>query len=151
MDEVDSARLATGQAARVTVDSHRGVELAAKVVRIAPYVLDFEEQNRTVEIDAELDDQDFARTLLAGTSADIEVVIEGRDDVLRIPTASLIEGRRVLVLRDGYLRGVEVETGLRNWDFTEVRSGLDEGARVVVSLDRIEVKDGAEAVAAGTP
>ena len=27
----------------------------------------------------------------------------------------------------------------------------DEGARVVVSLDRIEVQDGAEAVAAGAP
>ena len=36
-----------------------------------------------------------------------------------------------------------VETGLRNWDYTEVVEGLEGGERVVVSLDRPEVKAGA--------
>ena len=35
--------------------------------------------------------------------------------------------------------GLAVETGLRNWSFTEIVDGLEEGDRVVVSLDRAEV------------
>ncbi len=146
MDEVDSARIAPGQAVRVTVDSHRGEELQGRVVRVAPYVLDREEQNRTVEIEVELDDRSLAATLLPGTSADAEVILERREEALRVPTGSLLEGRRVLLLDHGVLRSVEVEAGLANWDFTEVRSGLQAGDAVVVSLDRAEVRDGAEAV-----
>ena len=61
----------------------------------------------------------------------------------RVPTASLLEGSRVLVAQNGRLVEREVEIGLRNWDWTEVRSGLEEGERVVISLDRIEVEAGA--------
>ncbi|MCP4663245.1 MAG: efflux RND transporter periplasmic adaptor subunit [bacterium] len=149
MDEVDSARIRPGQEVRITVDSHRGDEFAGRVVRVAPYVLDVEEQNRTVEIEVEFADRDFAATLLPGTSADVEVIIERREGVLRIPTASLLEGQRVLELVDGRLRSHEVEVGLRNWDFVEVRAGLGEGALVVTSLEGSEVRDGAPAVAAG--
>jgi HlyD family secretion protein len=39
-----------------------------------------------------------------------------------------------------------VEVGLSNWDWTEVRSGLEEGEAVVTSLDRAGVEPGAEAV-----
>lgn len=148
MDEVDAGVLAPGLPARITVDSLPGRELAGTVVRVAPFVLDVEEQNRTVEIEAELADQDLARSLLPGTSADVEVILEVRDDVLRVPTSALMEGSRVLVLgADGVLAQREVEVGLSNWDWTEVRGGLEAGARVVTSLDRTGVEAGAEAVA----
>lgn len=147
MDEVDAGVLAPGLPARITVDSLPGRELAGRVVRVAPYVEDVEEQNRTVEIEAELADQDVARSLLPGTSADVEVILEVRDDVLRVPTSALLEGSRVLVLgADGILAAREVEVGLSNWDWTEIRGGLEAGARVVTSLDRTGVEAGAEAV-----
>jgi HlyD family secretion protein len=147
MDEVDAGVLAPGLPARITVDSLPGRELAGRVVRVAPFVEDVEEQNRTVEIEAELADQDVARSLLPGTSADVEVILEVRDDVLRVPTAALLEGSRVLVLgADGVLAEQEVEVGLSNWDWTEIRGGLEAGARVVTSLDRTGVEAGAEAV-----
>jgi HlyD family secretion protein len=149
MDEVDAARLRPGLPARVTVDSHRGEEFPGKVVRVASYVLDVEEQNRTVEIEVELEDEAFAATLLPGTSADAEVVLESREDVLRVPSSCLFEGTRVLVLEDGKLREVEVEVGLRNWEWVEIAAGLEAGDRVVSSLDRAEIRAGAEAVAAG--
>jgi HlyD family secretion protein len=38
-----------------------------------------------------------------------------------------------------------LQVGLRNWDVTEVTGGLAAGERVVVSLDRPEVKAGARA------
>jgi HlyD family secretion protein len=143
MDEVDAARLRPGLPARVAIDSHPGRHFPGHVVRVSAYVLDVEEQNRTVEIEVELDDVAFAATLLPGTSADVEVILEARDAVLRVPTGALLSGDKVLVVEGGRLVERAVETGLRNWDLTETRSGLAEGDMVVVSLDRAEVKGGA--------
>jgi len=112
------------------------------------------------------DDAAFARTLPPGASADIEVILSGKSDVLRIPAYALLEGKRVLLLADDCPRGSglggalaailpagpggclvsrDVRIGLKNWEFAEVREGLKEGERVVVSLDRAEVKEGARA------
>ena len=145
MDEVDSGRIRKGQAARITVDSQPGKIFAARIVEVAPYVMDRLEQNRTVEIELELDDPAVAGTLLPGTSADAEVVLSARDDVLRVPTSALLEGGEVLVLERERLVERTLQIGLRNWDMTEVASGLQAGERVVVSLDRPEVKAGARA------
>jgi HlyD family secretion protein len=143
MDEVDSAKIRVGQAAKLTVDSHPGEEFEGRVVRIAPYVLDIEAQNRTVEIEVELVDSAVAGRFLPGTSADVEVVLEVRSDVLRIPTAALLEGNRVLVPSNGTLEERTVEIGLKNWAYAEVRAGLEAGQDVVISLDRVEVQPGA--------
>ncbi len=143
MDEVDSARIRAGQAARVTVDSHPGKSSPGRVLRVAPYVLDLEAQNRTVEIEVEITDAAFARSLLPGTSTDVEVILGEREDVLRIPTPSLMEGGKVLVVQEGRLAERVVTTGVRNWDFVEIQSALVAGERVVTSLDRPEVKAGA--------
>ena len=146
MDEVDSAQIASQQPARVTVDSYRGRNFTARVVRVAPYVLDVEAQNRTVEIEVELEDMDTSRRLLPGTSADVEVILQEKQDVLRVPTQALLEGNRVLVVENGRLATRDVETGLSNWDFTEIVSGLTAGDEIVVTLDRPEVQPGAPAV-----
>jgi len=52
---------------------------------------------------------------------------------------------RVLVLPDGddSLREVTVETGLSNWKLTEITKGLEEGDKVVVTIDRKGVEAGA--------
>lgn len=146
MDEVDSARIHAGQRVRATIDPYPGRSFPGAVTRVAPYVLDVEAQNRTVEIEVELDDEAFAATLLPGTSADVEIILEVHDDVLRVPTPTLLEGGAVLAVEDGVLTRRPVETGIRNWDFTEVLGGLTADDRVVTTLDRVEVKAGAEAV-----
>src|SRR3990172_5114182 len=146
MDEVDSAQIASQQPARVTVDSYRGRNFTSRVVRVAPYVLDVEAQNRTVEIEVELENIEASRRLLPGTSADVEVILQEKKDVLRVPTQALLEGNRVLVVEDGRLTTRDVETGLSNWDFTEIVSGLRAGDEIVVTLDRPEVQPGAPAV-----
>lgn len=98
MDEVDSAVIHAGQRVRVTLDPYPDRSFDGSVSRVAPYVLDVEEQNRTVEIEVDLGDRDLAATLLPGTSADVEVVLDVHEGVLRIPTNTLLEGERVLVL-----------------------------------------------------
>jgi HlyD family secretion protein len=145
LDEVDVGRVRAGPYVRISLDAFPGQSFDGRVTRVAPYVLDIEEQNRTFEIEAEFDDRDFAATLLPGTSADVEVILDAAEDVLRIPSYAVMEGNKVLVLQDENLVSVEIETGLENWQFTEVRSGLEDGDRVVVSLDRVEVRTGARA------
>jgi len=144
IDEVDVGKVLVGQRVMITMDSHPGRSFDGVVTRVAPYVQDFEEENRTFEIEVEFEDRDMARTFLPGTSADVEVVLDSKSRVVRIPTYALIEGQRVLVVSGGALVSREVETGLRNWQFTEITRGLSAGDQVVVSLDRVEVKEGAE-------
>jgi HlyD family secretion protein len=143
MDEVDVARVRLGQPVRVTLDAYSGRPFSGRVTRVAPYVLDVQEQNRTFEIEAELADAGFARTLLPGISADVEVILNARDDVPRIPSYALLEGNRVLVVRDGTLASQPVKTGLKNWQFAEITEGLAAGEAIAVSLDRAEVREGA--------
>jgi HlyD family secretion protein len=145
IDEVDAAQIKVGMPGRVTLDAYRGRQFPGKVRRIAPYVLALEKQARTVEVEVEFDDPGDARHLLVGYSADIEVVVAGRANVLRVPTTAIQPGNRVLVLAGDVLEERTVETGLSNWEFTEVRSGLQRGERVVTSLERAGVAAGARA------
>ncbi|MDD5248940.1 MAG: efflux RND transporter periplasmic adaptor subunit [Rhodocyclaceae bacterium] len=148
IDEVDAAQLKVGMNARISLDAYRGKHFSGHVRRIAPYVLALEKQARTVDVEVEFDDPGEAKHLLIGYSADIEVVVEGRDDVLRIPTPALMPGNRVLVLTAaGTLAERQLDIGLSNWEFSEVKAGLARGDRVVTSLDREGVKAGAAAVA----
>lgn len=145
MDEVDSARIHPGQPVRITIDSYPGRSFQGRVTKVAPYVLDREEQNRTVEIEAELEDIPPDVRLLPGTSADVEIILSVKEDALRVPTPALLEGNKVLVVNaEGMLEERQLEVGLKNWDWTEVASGLQPGDRVVTSLDRPEVKAGAK-------
>ncbi len=147
IDEVDAAQIKVGMAARVTLDAYRGEHFPGRVRRIAPYVLAVEKQARTVEVEVEFDSPGEATNLLVGYSADIEIVLGGHDQVVRIPTPALMPGNRVLVLgADGLLQERKIEAGLSNWDYTEVKSGVGRGERVVTSLEREGVKAGAHAV-----
>jgi len=148
IDEVDAARLKVGMSGRISLDAYRGQQFKGHVRRIAPYVLALEKQARTVEIEVEFDDPGDSRQLLVGYSADIEVVIETRENVTRIPTPALMPGNRALVLAGaGVLEERRLQIGLSNWEFTEVKAGIAAGERVVTSLDREGVKAGAHAAA----
>ena len=148
IDEVDAAQLKVGMGGRISLDAYRGKHFTGKLRRIAPYVLALEKQARTVEVEVEFDGPDDIRHLLVGYSADIEVVVDVHDNVLRIPTSALMPGSRVLLLNaDGVLEERTIEAGLSNWEFTEVKSGLGRGDRVVTSLERAGVKAGARAEA----
>lgn len=148
VDEVDSATVRAGMTVRITVDSHRGQELRGTITRVAPYVRDIQEQNRTVEVEAEFDDREFAARLLPGTSADLEIIVRTQENVLRIPTSALLEGGRAFVLEAGHIHERRIETGIRNWNYTEILSGVSAGESVVVSLDQSGIEDGVEAEAA---
>ena len=151
IDEVDAERVKVGQEVRIQVDSRPGERFVGSLVRVAPYVLDVLEQNRTVEVEAEFADAAVAAAVLPGTSADLEVILTRREGVLRIPTAAVAEGGKVLVLAAGRLEERALAAGLRNWQFTEVVGGVSEGDLVVTARDRTAIRPGARAVAAAAP
>ena len=143
IDEVDAANIKVGQVARITLDAIKGKSFAGKVKRIAPYVLELEKQARTVEVEVEFAERPDAENLLVGYSADVEIVHATRANVLRIPTQTLLEGKKVLLYRpDGILEERTVTTGLANWEQTEITTGLNAGDQIVMSLDRAGIKAG---------
>ena len=143
MDEVDAPKIQIGQPVRISLDALPKQTFPGTVKRVAPYVSAVEKQARTVDIEANFDKPEEAGKLLVGYSADIEVILAVRDDVVRVPTSALLEGGRVLVASaDGKLEERQIKTGLANWEFTEVTEGLKAGERVVTSLERAGVKAG---------
>ncbi|MBA4178241.1 MAG: efflux RND transporter periplasmic adaptor subunit [Leptothrix sp. (in: Bacteria)] len=151
MDEVDAPKVRAGQPVRITLDALPAQSFPGKVRRVAPYVTAVEKQARTVEIEVTFDDPKSAGRLLVGYSADVEVILDVRSDVLRAPTSALMQGRRVLVLEGGKLAERVVQTGVTNWEHSEITSGLAAGDLIVTSLDRAGVKAGAAAVAETAP
>ncbi len=148
MDEVDAPRLKTGQPARISLDALPGRTFSGHVRRIAPYVTEVEKQARTVDVEVDFDTPP-RNALLVGYSADVEAIIERRDNVLRVPTQAIQQDGTVLVLgRDDRLEARRLKTGLANWAFTEIVAGLDAGDRVLLSFDDEKVKAGVKVKAA---
>ena len=142
MDEVDSAKIRPNQEVRVTLDPYPGKSFMGLVTEVSAFVDDIEEQNRTVDIEVELEDKEFAKELLPGTSADVEVILLVRENVLRIPRPTLLEGNKVWIVKQDRLVEEIIEVGLKNWDYVEVVSGIQDGEAVVSSLDKEDVEVG---------
>ncbi|MDZ4263509.1 MAG: efflux RND transporter periplasmic adaptor subunit [Pseudomonadota bacterium] len=149
IDEVDASAIKQGMPARITLDAFKQQHFAGRVRRIADYVLDREKQARTVDIEVEF--VELPKGLLAGYSADAEIILESRPQVLRIPTVAVMEGPAVLLYDRGSVVKREIKTGIKNWDYTEVLSGLAEGDQVITSLDRAGVVEGATVTLDSTP
>ena len=78
-----------------------------------------------------------------------KIILDVRENTLRIPTEAVLEGNRVLVyLPDTKViqRNALFKSGISNWYYTEVISGLKPDELVVVNVDRVGMKDGAKAV-----
>ncbi len=149
MDEVDAPKIKIGQTARITLDAFAKKPFQARVKRVAPYVSAVEKQARTVDVEVDFADPAQIGGLLVGYSADVEIVLDTRADALRVPTAALLEGGRVLVLGgDGMLEERQIKTGVANWEYTEVLEGLQPGEKIVTSLEKEGVKAGIRARAA---
>ena len=148
IDEVDVAGVKLNMPVRITLDAFADRRFAGRVRRIADYVLEVEKQARTVDVEVAFDTPDDNKELLAGYSADIEIILEARPDAVMVPTEAVIKGQSVYVFLEsaGRVKLRAVKTGLSNWDHTEVLDGLAPGDLVVVNADKPGLKDGAPAM-----
>lgn len=145
IDEVDAPEIRAGMEARISLDAFGKHFFAGRVRRVAPYVLDKEKQARTVDIEVDFISEQDNRNMLPGYTADVEVIIDSHSDSLRIPTEALLEGNKVYLYDEDFdtISEIEVSTGLSNWQHTEVLEGLQQGQRIVTSIDRDGLVDGA--------
>jgi HlyD family secretion protein len=148
IDEVDVPKIASGMTARVSLDAFGDRSFPAKVRRIAPYVLDREKQARTVDVEVQFTIPEDIRKMLAGYSADVEIILDVRQNTLRIPTATVLDGDRVFVYLPGnkVIKARTFKSGISNWYYTEIISGLKADELVVINVDGAGMKDNAAAV-----
>ncbi len=149
IDEVDAPLIKRGMQARISLDAFKQRRFPGKVRRIANYVLDREKQARTVEIEVDFSQPEVMQELLPGYSADTEVIINTRENVLRVPTEAVIDKQQVFVFHadEKLLELRDVKIGLSNWDHTEIIEGLEAGEWVVLTVERKGVLDDAFAIA----
>ena len=145
IDEVDAPEIRAEMTARISLDAFGKEYFKGKVRRVAPYVLDVEKQARTVDVEVEFISEKDKANMLPGYTADVEVILDAHSQALRIPTEALLEGNHVYVYDadNKTISEVPVESGLSNWQFTEIKTGLEEGQQIVTSIDREGVADGA--------
>ena len=124
----------------------KGKELIGKVERIYPAgfmkisTLGVEQQRiRTI---IAFDNQEAQ--LRPGTAVDVRIITAQSPDTLAVPDRALFrnEGEWALfVVEGGVARLVNVEVGLRNDDWAEIKSGIDAGT-VIVSELKNDLADG---------
>ena len=142
IDEREVGRVTVGQPVRVTVDAYPGRVWEARVSRLASVVDVTREQNRTVEVEVDVLPAPGDPPLRPGLTADVEIVLDRRDAVRRVPSAAVMQGRRVLKVERGRAVARDVTIGLKSWDWTEIRSGLEAGETVVTTLERPGLRAG---------
>ncbi len=143
IDEVDLPKVKVDLPARVKVLAIRKEPFAARVRKVIPFVSSTREQDRTSEIELDIDSEGLL--LPAGASADIEVITETKGDVLTITSRALLgrgRDRYVYVLEGSRLAKRPVQVGIYGYTVSEIVSGLSPSDKVVLPSDKFELTDG---------
>jgi len=135
VNETDIVNLKIGQNALIRLDAYYENAFGGKITEISLIstniggVVSFE---LTVKPDA----ADIP-TLLYGLSASLDIVTSSVEDVLYVPVQSVFEenGKSYVNVsgEDSSIKKSEVTTGIYNFDFIEIKSGLDEGDIILIS------------------
>lgn len=127
--EREAVGVRVGQPVRLNVEGDLTVH-QGRIVRLSPIV---QEQNRTLLVEAEVPNPSAA--LKPGAFARAEIVTDASQPVIRVPAASLVTFagvEKVLVVREGKIVEVRVQTGRRANDRIEIVAGLKPGEQVVL-------------------
>jgi HlyD family secretion protein len=135
VDEVDVGSLTSGQPATVTLESFPSEEIAAEVASVAPAAAAANSGLVSYDVRLRLGDTDLP--LLAGMTANAELVTAEKRDVLLVPNEAIQVDRTrgVYSVRRQTAQGVEeveIVIGLRDNQYTEVREGLSAGDVLLV-------------------
>lgn len=127
--EREAVEVRTGQAVRLTVEGDPTV-YQGRVVRLSPIV---QEQNRTLSVEAEIPNE--RAVLKPGAFARADIVTEASQPVIRVPSTALVTFagiEKLLVVRQGKIVEVRVQTGRRGGESVDIVSGLKPGEQVVL-------------------
>jgi HlyD family secretion protein len=138
VDEIDLRLVAQGMDARVEVDALPDVVIPAEVGAIA--LVGTSNVNGVVSYDVRLSLEDPDPRVRVGMTAEANIIVDSREDVLYIPNyyirLDLRTGQAfVNILRpSGAIEEIEVRLGLQGRDNSEVLSGVEPGDMLLVDL-----------------
>ncbi len=141
VDEIDLGELNEGDVASITFDAFPDIEIDAEVASIAPTASQSAE-NAIVSFEVRLGlIEEPPVELRIGMTANANLVTSQREDVLLVPNRAISADRARGVFTVNKVTGsgetqeitpVEITIGLRDNNFTQVSSGLEEGDRVLI-------------------
>jgi HlyD family secretion protein len=141
VSEKDISQVKLDGEATVSVDTMTSTNLPAKVTHIAPTAtIQSGVVNYSIEI--QVDSTNTIATLESlqlreGLSVTVSLVVQKKTDVLLVPyTAITKEGNQSyvqVVSSTGTIESRAIETGITNYQFTEVINGLKEGEKVTIT------------------
>ncbi|HCC68737.1 MAG TPA: hypothetical protein DEP99_02500 [Nitrospiraceae bacterium] len=143
IDEVDIAKVSKGQRVNISMDAYPDRIFEGEAYKISPVALGGEQEVRTFEIRVRFKEQ--GTVIKSGMSADIEIIVDSVKDTLVVPTQAIIDrpGKKYVFVKSGSrAKLTPVNTGLFDWNFTEIAHGLKEGDIVVINPDTPGLKDG---------
>jgi HlyD family secretion protein len=136
VDEADIGKVYFDQPARIVVESFKDKKFEGKVTKISP--LGVEKDNvTTFEVRVSIDNP--GGELKANMTANAEIILEEKHDVLLIPEVAVIYDRErntSVAIPDPKAatgrREVTVKAGISNGVKTEVTAGLEQGQKVIL-------------------
>lgn len=143
IDEADVGSVMLGQTVRITFDAYLGRVFYGRVIRISPVVTGAKLEARTFEVRVSVPGDGIV--LKPGMSADVEIITGEAKDTLVVPSQAVIEKgeeKIVYVFEGGRARQRKVEIGIYNWNFTEIRRGVVEGEKIIITPDKPGFKEG---------
>ena len=152
VDAVDSGRVKIGQSVLIRCDAFPGLAWRSTIRWIGPSV-EREKDKRLNTFRVRLELGEDPPPLLLGQQLDLEIGVDRRQGVLRVPFAALQErdeGFEVALIDAGRVRYQGIETGLESDTHVEVKGGLEAGMRVV-RLDGERLEAGLRVSAGGEP
>jgi HlyD family secretion protein len=130
-----------GQEAKITIAAFPDKTFTGKVLKKAPLASPEEWLNPDLKVyatDVSIDGtHDFLKT---GMSAKVEIIIDELKDVISVPIQAVVnvEGKKVCFVSNGSSpEQRQVETGVFNDSFVEIKSGLTEGEKVLLNPPRL--------------
>jgi HlyD family secretion protein len=136
VDEADIGKVYLNQPARIVVESFKDKKFDGKVTRISPYG---KEKDNVTTFEVRVSISNPGGELKANMSANAEIILEEKKNVLMVPEASLIydKDRNASVeLPDPHAENgrkkIPVKLGISNGVKTEIASGLTEKQQVVL-------------------
>lgn len=152
VDEADAAKVQPGQPAELHLDALPERVIAGRVARVDPVIKRDLKGARTLTVEVEVAGVAAARAagLRPGMSANVEIIVAEKRDVLSVPSNAII-GRGVRRFVYGLapegrvyrLHKRAVQIGLSNWERSEIKSGLTAGTLVLLSLNDKGIEEGA--------